>query len=176
MNLHQHLRLMADYHVWAYERLYERVDALPYADYARDVGLFFGSVHRTLNHTVLIDLLWRARLEGKSNPFTRLDEELAAGREALKDAVLDCARGWVPYVAAMSEADCAATFTYRTVGEDAEKTLSLPRPGIILAVFNHAVHHRGQVSAALTQLGQPVPEMCLPYFLLDYPDKWMHAA
>jgi uncharacterized damage-inducible protein DinB len=176
MNLHQHLRLMADHHVWAYERLFERVDALAYADYVRDVGLFFGSVHRTLNHILLVDLLWRARLEGRPNAFTRLDEELAAGRDALKDAALSGARGWIPHVAAMSEADLGGVFTYQTVGENAGKTLSLSRPGIILAVFNHAVHHRGQISAVLTQLGQSVPEMCLTYFMLDHPETWLHAG
>lgn len=28
-------------------------------------------------------------------------------------------------------------------------------------VFNHGTHHRGQISAALTSLGQPAPELDL---------------
>ena len=37
---------------------------------------------------------------------------------------------------------------------------------IVLAhVFNHGTHHRGQITAALTALGQPCPELDLVYFL-----------
>ena len=32
-------------------------------------------------------------------------------------------------------------------------------------VFNHGTHHRGQITAALTALGQPSPELDLVYFL-----------
>ena len=32
-------------------------------------------------------------------------------------------------------------------------------------VFNHGTHHRGQITAALTALGQPCPELDLVYFL-----------
>jgi uncharacterized damage-inducible protein DinB len=32
-------------------------------------------------------------------------------------------------------------------------------------VFNHSTHHRGQITAALTALGQPSPELDLVYFL-----------
>ena len=42
---------------------------------------------------------------------------------------------------------------------------SLPFAATLAHVFNHGTHHRGQISAALTVLGQPAPELDLVYFL-----------
>ena len=41
----------------------------------------------------------------------------------------------------------------------------LPRASCVLHVFNHGTHHRGQVTAAVTQFGGRAPEIDLPYFL-----------
>ena len=38
----------------------------------------------------------------------------------------------------------------------------------LLHIFNHATHHRGQISAVVTQLDYPAPEMDLTYFLMNY--------
>lgn len=45
----RHFRLLANYHLWAYERLYASIDQLTEEQYGKDVGLFFKSVHGTLN-------------------------------------------------------------------------------------------------------------------------------
>lgn len=40
---------LARYHVWATERLLEKIDVMPDDAYRRHCGLFFKSVHGTLN-------------------------------------------------------------------------------------------------------------------------------
>lgn len=45
----RHFKLLANYHLWAYQKLYEAVDRLTDEQYNKDVGLFFKSVHGTLN-------------------------------------------------------------------------------------------------------------------------------
>ena len=44
------LALMARYHGWATERLLASVEPMPEEAYRRPCGLFFQSVHGTLNH------------------------------------------------------------------------------------------------------------------------------
>ena len=48
-------------------------DAVTSADYRRDLGAFFGSVHGTLNHLLLGDTIWMTRFEGGGHPSTNLD-------------------------------------------------------------------------------------------------------
>ena len=47
---HVHFLQLARYNRWATGRLFDAMAVLPDADYRRDVGLFFKSIHGTLNH------------------------------------------------------------------------------------------------------------------------------
>ena len=44
--------------------------------------------------------------------------------------------------------------------------ISLPFTASVAHRFNHTNHHRGQIIAALTEIGQPCPELDMVYFLL----------
>ena len=52
---------LARHHRWATDRVLEAVDALDDAGYRRDVGLFFRSVHGTLNHLLVTEGLFAAQ-------------------------------------------------------------------------------------------------------------------
>ena len=173
MDLHQHLRLMADYHAWALARLYAEVDALSDEDYFRDCGQFFGSVHGTLNHLLLVEHLWQARMQQTVFPVTGLDQQLEPGRAALKARLQAFAHGWRAFVDGLDATTVAGDLTYRNLQGTPH---TLPFASLVLHVFNHATHHRGQTSIALVQLGRTAPVMDLPYFLLELPAEKLHAA
>jgi uncharacterized damage-inducible protein DinB len=65
-----------------------------------------------------------------------------------------------------SDAQLSERISYRD-------TLGAPRTQVrglaLLHVFGHAVHHRGQASAAITRFGGRAPEMDLTYFLASLP-------
>jgi uncharacterized damage-inducible protein DinB len=44
--------------------------------------------------------------------------------------------------------------------------MDLPYAATLAHVFNHGTHHRGQVTAALTALGRPAPEIDLVWMLV----------
>ena len=48
-----HFTQLARYNVWATARVLDAVRALPEEAYRRDVGLFFKSIHGTLNHLLV---------------------------------------------------------------------------------------------------------------------------
>ena len=92
----------AAYNRWANARLYEAALALSDADYRRDVGAFFKSLHGTLNHLLLTDRMWFKRLTGDGDHPNKLDAIMHEDRKALATARADEDDRIVRYVASLS--------------------------------------------------------------------------
>ena len=153
---------MAGYHVWAMEEVLRRCAPIPDPSYRANLGAYYRSIHGTLNHILLTDRIWMGRITGKLYPFAGLDQELETDRAALAAALLAQAANWKPLLESTPEEDMECPFRYRNAfGTE----MNVLRGGLHLHVFNHATHHRGQISTLITHLGFPVPEMDLPDFL-----------
>jgi uncharacterized damage-inducible protein DinB len=148
---------LARYHAWATVRLYEHIDRLSEADYRKNAGLFFKSVHGTLNHLLVADQsAWFPRFaEGLSNKVA-LDAELERDRAALRERLLAAVPRWQALLDSFDDARFGGTLDYTTSNGVAQ---SLPFAPTLGHVFNHATHHRGQVTAAITAMGYPCPEI-----------------
>jgi uncharacterized damage-inducible protein DinB len=157
-----HFGMMARYNAWANRRLYEAAAALPDEARRRDEGAFFGSLHRTLNHVLVADVIWLARFRGQTPPPWSLDhiahddfDELRGGREAL-DADIEA------YIDGLSAADLAAEFSYARVSAPDER-ITQPLALALAHVFNHQTHHRGQCHMILTRLAGEAPPLDLVF-------------
>ena len=138
---------LAAYNSWANARLYEAALALPEDLYRADVGVFFGSLHRTLNHLLLTDRLWLTRLTGVGAQPKRLDEILYEDRLELARARLAVDARLVVVVGGYDDATLVRPHAYQTTsGKPQEQPLS----DILLHLFNHQTHHRGQAHACLS--------------------------
>lgn len=167
MPLRDHLSLLARYHAWATRRLLdEHIAALPEADYRHDCGLFFKSIHGTLNHLLVAEgMLWFGRFAAGVSPSgLGLNDEVETDRERLAQRLHAAAQAWGPYIDGLDAARLDTLFSYRT-----SKGIPATTPfGATLAhVFNHATHHRGQITAGLTVMGHPCPELDLIYMLRE---------
>ena len=152
------------YHVWAARRLLKSLDPISDVDYHADQGLFFRSIHRTLNHLLLVDLLWHGRLTGKPFAVSGLDQELVKERDRLAEELLRQAGVLRDLVAGLDETRIGAINSYfDTEGRQCESPLALQ----LGHAFNHATHHRGQITAVITHLGRESPVLDLPYFLAE---------
>jgi uncharacterized damage-inducible protein DinB len=74
------------YNKWANARLHAAVLDLSETSYRLHVGVFFGSLHGTLNHLLLTDRLWLKRLTGEGDHPNRLDAILYEDRMELARA------------------------------------------------------------------------------------------
>jgi len=158
-----HFELLARYNLWATARLLGAVGALPDADYRRDVGLYFKSIHGTLNHLLVGEqLLWFVRFAEGRSPTVALDAEVEPGRSQLDTRLREGAARWAPLIASFAPERWGGMLHYTTMRGTAA---SLPFAATLAHVFNHGTHHRGQLTAALTALGQPSPELDFVYFL-----------
>lgn len=148
----EHAVAMASYNAWMNERLYAVCASISDEERKRDRGAFFGSIHGTLNHLLLADKVWLGRFEKRPFPVSSLSQqlfddfaELRAEREAMDGGI----SAWA---SALTDEILAAEFRFT----------SMLRPGTLscdlwLAVahfFNHQTHHRGQVTALLSQMRQ----------------------
>ena len=157
----EYCQLLARYGRWMNERTYAALAAMSDEERKRDRGAFFGSIHRTLNHLVWGDSLWLARFTGadyseRAYGTDLFDDfgELAASRETVDRALLDWAGQLTP-------AWLASTLEYRSVVDGRARRL----PAWIAAVhlFNHATHHRGQLTTLVKQAGADPGVTDLPF-------------
>jgi uncharacterized damage-inducible protein DinB len=165
MNARDHFLMLARYHVWATDRLLDRhVAKLSDGEYKRDVGLFFKSVHGSLNHLLVAEHgLWFQRFARGQSPKRKLDEEVHTDRTALHAALKQAVRDWLPAIESWDEARFDGTLHY-TSTEGVTRTV--PFTPALTHVFNHGTHHRGQITAALTGLGHEGPELDLLFPVL----------
>ena len=158
-----HFTTLARYNAWATARLLDAVARVPEVDYRRDVGLFFRSIHGTLNHLLVGEhQLWFVRFSEGTSPRVALDAEAEPDRAVLDARLRAGAARWEPLVKSVAPARWEGSLDYTTMRGTAA---SLPFAATLAHVFNHGTHHRGQVTAALTALGQPCPELDLVYYL-----------
>lgn len=164
MSLRDHFVTLARYHQWATRRLLDdHLARLPDADYRRDCGLFFRSIHGTLNHLLVAELsLWLRRFVDGASPKVRLDGEVETDRGRLHMGLLDGAAQWLHFVELQPDARFGGTLRYTTM---TGRMVELPFGATLAHVFNHGTHHRGQISAALTAMGQPGPVLDLVFML-----------
>ncbi|WOP15151.1 DinB family protein [Ottowia sp. SB7-C50] len=163
MNPTRHFVTLARYNAWATARLLDAVAAVDDDDYRRDIGLFFKSIHGTLNHLLVGEqLLWFRRFAEGVSPRLALDDEAEPDRARVAERLLQGAARWQPLVESWPAERFDDVLRYTTTrGQPA----TLPFAATLTHVFNHSTHHRGQITAALTQLGQPCPELDLVYML-----------
>jgi uncharacterized damage-inducible protein DinB len=159
------LALMARFNAWVNERLYEAVAALSEEDYRRDRGLFFRSVHDTLNHILVVDRMWAGRVAGRDRGIRSLGQTLYEGRAELAEARLAEDRDLIALVDTFSPVELESEQPYRPITVPGE--FKMRRDHMLMSQFNHQTHHRGQVTAALTQSGVRYRDLDLPFFLLD---------
>ncbi|AUG52423.1 DinB family protein [Thalassospira marina] len=143
-------RELARYNSWQNRVLFDLCDQI--GDDARraDRGMFFGSIHATLNHILYIDQRITTLLKG-GNPgaFTptiiiaddfaelrKMREEMDAFLETLTDPENT---GWQENI--------------RTLADVTGKVRDVPLQVLYMQIFNHQTHHRSQITSELHKMG-----------------------
>lgn len=146
-------RTMARYNAWQNESLLTAAATLNDAARRQDRGAFFKSIHGTLCHLLWADRMWLSRFAGTPKPTQRIHEsadlvadwaDLVAQRRAFDGTILEWARGLSPEWLA----DDMVWFSGAT-----QREMRKPRTLLVVHLFNHQTHHRGQIHAMLTAAG-----------------------
>ena len=140
----------------ANQRLHQACAALSEADYRAERPSFFRSIHATLNHILLVDQRYLERLEGGSPAPIDEEPELFAERDALAAAQLESDRRLLGFVEGLNAADLGRPIRYVAWTRDWTEN---PLSAVLLHLFLHQTHHRGQVHDLLSQTSVAPPQL-----------------
>ncbi|MEM1431394.1 MAG: DinB family protein [Pseudomonadota bacterium] len=161
----EYVRMMAQYNAWQNNGLIELLAAMDEAELTRDRAAFFGSILGTLNHLLWGDRIWMSRFAGWPAPAGGIPESTAltptyaawkAERQRTDGKMLVWAEGLRPI-------ELRGGLTWYSGA--LEREVSKPKALLVMHMFNHQTHHRGQVHAMLTAAGlapQPTDLFALP--------------
>ena len=158
-----YFRYLAAYNHWANETLFAACAQLTDDERQQPRPVYFGSIHRTLNHILVGDILWRRRFEG--TPVTiPLDEVLYADFETLRAARSEDEQALIAMTDGLNDAQISETLVYKTsTGNPSEAPVHIA----LGHLFNHQTHHRGQVHTCLSQARVAPPSLDIMYFQRD---------
>lgn len=149
-----YVRTMARYNSWQNTSVYAASEQLTDTQRKENRGAFFGSIHATLNHILWADQIWLSRFGAAAPPAkTGLSDSTAlfdqwdalkSERQRFDGVIKDWADRFEP-------SGCEGDLTWHS--GLAGRELTRPKALVLMHIFNHQTHHRGQVTAMLTGFG-----------------------
>ena len=146
-------RLMARYNSWQNANLIKAADTLPDAERRADRGAFFGSIAATFNHLYWADALMLARLQGDPRPERRITHSLTepADWEELKNLRANRDAEIETWTKTLNDVDLQGTMVWFPGG--GPRRMERSKAILAASLFQHQIHHRGQIHAMLTAAG-----------------------
>lgn len=160
-------RTMAAYNAELNRRVYDAARRLPDAVRRADGGVFWRSIHGTLCHILWADQIWLSRFGACEAPSAEIRDsdrivdgfdELWGHRQVFDEVIL----GWA---SALTVADLIGDIAWFSVAIDRHVVRS--RTLVIMHVFNHQTHHRGQAHSLITRAGESTGDMDLTFVLSE---------
>ncbi|HYC04862.1 MAG TPA: DinB family protein [Azospirillaceae bacterium] len=156
MDVAQPYRAMAYNNAWANHRLLTACLRLSAAEFAAPRTGFFPSLRATLNHIVIIDRFYVDALEGGTLGLAALrDPEPCPDAASLRAAQAAVDRR---LIAVTEGLDVAALERVVRIHRG-ERVQEERMDRLLLHLFQHQVHHRGQAHAMLSGTSVPPPQL-----------------
>lgn len=149
-------RAMARNNAWANHRLHAACAQLTSEEFGAPRAGFFPSLRATLNHILVIDRFYLDAMHGGTlGPAAFADPEPCATLPDLRAAQSPLDRDLIAFVEALdAEGLHRIVHVHRGVRVQEERTDRL-----LLHLFQHQVHHRGQVHAMLSATAVAPPQL-----------------
>jgi len=158
----ENFQLSAKYNQWMNEKLFAAAAQLSEHDLRQDRGAFFASVLGTLNHLMVGDIVWLKRFATDPEKFRSLDSiRKTASPESLESQLYDDLKSLhaarqkldadiISFCDEVGEEQLSEKLDYQNFqGNSFRNQLGL----LVQHLFNHQIHHRGQITTLLSQAG-----------------------
>lgn len=169
----EYVQLMAAYTGWQNDSIYRAADSLSDTERKLERGAFFGSIHSTLNHLLWGDQIWLHRLVGLPKPdflanlaapeVTNISESknLLPDWQNLKDARSETDKAILDWSKSVTEEELQGQLSWFSGAM--QKDITRPKAALVIQMFNHGTHHRGQVHAMLTAARVKTDDTDVPF-------------
>lgn len=149
-------RAMAYNNGWANHRLLSACAGLSQADFVAPRSGFFPSLRATLNHILIIDRFYVDAMEGGTlGPAAWADQEPCETATVLRKAQYDMDRRLIAVVERLAPADLARVVDIHRGDRIQHERIDR----LLLHLFQHQIHHRGQAHAMLSATQLPPPQL-----------------
>ena len=155
-------QLLANFNTWANTKIFSSCKKLDDTEYKKDRKAFFSSIHGTLNHLLVVDGAYISRIEGKNHDLKSLDQILYENLFQLEEARIKEDKRLVDLVNNLSKESINKEITYKGF-ETGNQTYTINL--VLITLFNHQTHHRGQIHNMLSQAGIKPPQIDIPDFI-----------
>ncbi|WP_420743558.1 DinB family protein [Priestia aryabhattai] len=145
-----------DYHVWANQKIFDRLKELSEDIYEKEIQSIFPSISKVMVHIYVSDNIWLDFMSGEKfdEVYTladKLREQMETKRiEEVETMFFDLSDQYKAFLNRQEDMETAIVLETRFAGR-LETRLS----DLIQHVVNHGTYHRGNITAMLRQLGHP---------------------
>lgn len=143
------LLTLCAYNAYANRLVMNVVQCLSAAELARPVSPSHESVQKLMEHMLGLEATFLARCQGTSPDWP--DSPALAALIRYWGEVEQTTHD---FITGLTEDDLA-----REVRPFSQQTLHFPVWQLLLQIFMHSAHHRGELSVVLTELGHPLPTL-----------------
>lgn len=153
---------MALYNQWINKSIYSAAAKLSQEKLSQNRGAYFGSIIGTLNHILVGDIFWFKRFADQETDLQSLEYFRLLDKPNSLDMILhdELSGLWqvrseaddviLQFTSELTAEIIASALRYKNFkDQDFNKNMG----DVLLHVFNHQTHHRGQVSTLLYQAG-----------------------
>ena len=113
----------------------------------------------------MVDRLWTSRIKGVEHGITSLKQTLFDDFAALRAARGPEDDRLIELVDGLGDEQLTAPVTYRRIAGDDDEQMRADH--ILITLYNHQTHHRGQITCMLTQAGVDPGDLDVIDFLDD---------
>lgn len=152
--MEQQLTKIYDYHVWANQRVFEKLKEVPEEILQQEIQSVFPTILDAVGHTYRVDVVWLYVMMGKSyNEVGALIGEVSEKIKSMnlaefENAYQSIADQYEEFFSSLGYKDQPIVIEHPQFGK-LDTTIS----ELVQHVSNHGTYHRGNITAMLRQLG-----------------------
>lgn len=164
----QYVISMATYNSWQNDSFVKAASTLSDKERQKDRGAFFGSIQNTFSHILWGDQIWLSRFIGTPPPKASIPESALLFDD------------WNTFTAQRADFDKTIINWTKNIDPDwfdgdltwysgaAECDVTKPKKLLVMHMFNHQTHHRGQIHAMLSSAGIKTDDTNMPFMQKRY--------